>query len=142
MASLARRCSEPAKACEPHSTAPRCPALVLRACAFVKSEGLSCMLTSTAPQLTGGSSATEAHISSITDTIILLRDVELSGEMRRGLTVLKMRGSPHDKAIREFVIEGGGMKPGTAFRNVGGILSGHPAQLPWPPVEPEHLRQG
>jgi circadian clock protein KaiC len=40
--------------------------------------------------------------------------------------VLKMRGSGHDKNIREFTIDGEGMHIGRAFRDVGGILSGHP----------------
>ena len=46
--------------------------------------------------------------------------------MRRGLTVLKMRGSMHDKDIREFNIDGKGMHIGKPFRNVVGILAGSP----------------
>ena len=45
--------------------------------------------------------------------------------MRRGLTVLKMRGSLHDKDIREFTIDHRGMHIGAPFREVSGILSGH-----------------
>ncbi len=86
------------------------------------------LFTSTAPTLLGGESVTEAHISTLTDSIILLRYVEIYGEMRRGLTVLKMRGSQHDKNIREFIIDGQGMHIGKPFRNVAGILSGHPTQ--------------
>jgi circadian clock protein KaiC len=52
------------------------------------------------------------------------------GEMRRGITVLKMRGSMHDKDIREFTIDLDGMHIGSAFRNVTGILSGFPQQVP------------
>ncbi len=87
------------------------------------------LFTSTAPTLLGGESVTEAHISTLTDSIILLRYVELVGEMRRGLTVLKMRGSQHDKNIREFTIDGQGMHIGKPFRNVGGILAGNPTQF-------------
>lgn len=87
------------------------------------------LFTSTAPTLLGGESVTEAHISTLTDSIILLRYVEIYGEMRRGLTVLKMRGSQHDKNIREFTIDGRGMHIGKPFRNVGGILAGNPVQL-------------
>jgi circadian clock protein KaiC len=83
---------------------------------------------------------TEAHISTICDSIILLRYVEILGEMRRGLTVLKMRGSPHAKDIREFSIDGSGMHIGKAFRNVTGIISGHPVQLSVPPEEIERFR--
>jgi circadian clock protein KaiC len=46
--------------------------------------------------------------------------------MRRGLTVLKMRGSMHDKDIREFTIDQEGLHVGRPFRDVTGILSGHP----------------
>jgi circadian clock protein KaiC len=46
--------------------------------------------------LMGDTSITETHISTITDSIILLRYVEAFGEMKRGLTVLKMRGSMHN----------------------------------------------
>ena len=76
--------------------------------------------------LIGGESITETHISTITDTIILLRYVELHGEMRRGLTVLKMRGTWHEKGIREYVIDGNGMHIRGPFRGVHGILSGSP----------------
>jgi hypothetical protein len=47
------------------------------------------LFTSTTPTLMGGTSVTEAHISTVTDSIIMLRYVEMYGEMRRGLTVLK-----------------------------------------------------
>lgn len=50
--------------------------------------------------------------------------------MRRGLTVLKMRGSAHDKNIREFAIDGAGMHIGNAFRRVTGILAGNPRHIP------------
>jgi circadian clock protein KaiC len=83
----------------------------------------------------GGTSVTEAHISTLTDSIILLRYVEIFGEMRRGITILKMRGSQHDKEIREFTIDDRGMHIGKPFRNVSGILAGHPAHLPEGEIE-------
>jgi circadian clock protein KaiC len=108
--------------------------------AFVKHQEMAGLFTATTPTLMGGSSITEAHISTICDSIILLRYVETFGEMRRGLTVLKMRGSPHDKDIREFTIDGTGMHVGRAFRNVSGIISGIPTQANIPPEEIERLR--
>ena len=59
---------------------------------FIKHQEIAGLYTSTTPTLLGGTSITEAHISTITDSIVLLRYVEIYGEMRRGLTVLKMRG--------------------------------------------------
>jgi circadian clock protein KaiC len=96
---------------------------------FIKHHEIGGLFTATTPTLMGGTSVTEAHISTITDSIILLRYVEILGEMRRGITVLKMRGSKHDKDIREFTIDDKGMHVGNPFRNITGILSGFPQQV-------------
>jgi len=93
---------------------------------FIKHKEIVAVFTSVTPSLMGGSSITEAHISTITDTIILLRYVELFGEISRGIAVLKMRGSSHDKDIREFNIGSDGMHIGESFKNITGILTGNP----------------
>lgn len=102
---------------------------------FIKHQEVAGLFTSNTPTLLGGASITDTHISTITDSIIMLRYVELFGEMRRGLTVLKMRGSKHDKEIREFSIDAEGMHIGRPFRNVSGILTGNPVQVPWSEAE-------
>lgn len=94
--------------------------------AFIKHHEVAGLFTATTGSLMGGTSVTEAHISTITDSIILLRYVEMYGEMQRGITVLKMRGSMHDKDIRRFNIDGEGMHIGEPFKNVTGILTGNP----------------
>jgi circadian clock protein KaiC len=104
---------------------------------FIKHQEIAGLFTSTTSTLMGGASVTEAHISTLTDSIILLRYVEMYGEMRRGITVIKMRGSMHDKEIREFTIDRSGMHIGKAFRNVTGILSGAPAYIA--PAEVERI---
>ena len=95
----------------------------------LKARGTAGLFTSTTASLLGGGSVTEKHISTLTDSILLLRYVELFGEMRRSLTLLKMRGSLHDKDIREFTIDGEGMHIGEPFRRVSGILSGMPVLI-------------
>ncbi len=92
----------------------------------IKHMEITGMFTNTTSLLVGNESITETHISTITDSIILLRYVELHGEMRRGLTVLKMRGTWHEKGIREYTIDGNGMHIHEAFRGVHGILTGQP----------------
>lgn len=96
---------------------------------YVKQQKIAGLFTAATPQLFGGSSVTESHISTITDSIILLRYVETGGEMHRGLTILKMRGSAHDKGVKEFRIDGSGMHIGRSFGNVVGIVSGSPQHL-------------
>lgn len=99
---------------------------VLSLTAHIKQMEIPALFTNTTPSLMGGTSISEVNISTITDSIILLRYVEMYGEMRRGITVLKMRGSMHDKDIREFMIDDKGMHIGKPFRNVTGILAGMP----------------
>jgi circadian clock protein KaiC len=116
---------------------------------FIKHREVVGLFTSTTPTLMGGTSITEGHISTLTDSILLLRYVETYGEMKRGMTVLKMRGSRHDKDIREFTIDGTGMHVGRPFRHVTGILSGTPTHLSpsdiervWTLLDEETGRQG
>ncbi len=57
--------------------------------------------------------------------IVLLRYAEVKGAMQRALTVLKMRGSDHDKSIRRFTIDNAGMHIADPISNVIGILTGN-----------------
>jgi len=91
-----------------------------------KENGITTLCTATTTNLIGSEAITESNVSTNTDLIILLRYVEVYGEIKRGLAVLKMRGSSHNKDIREFNIDDKGMHLGRAFRNVTGILAGNP----------------
>ena len=98
---------------------------VISLTSFLKKHETAGLFTSTTPNLLGGGSVTEKHISTLTDSIILLRYVEAFGEMERSINVLKMRGSAHDAALRQYTIDGEGMHIGEPFRHVVGILSGN-----------------
>jgi len=91
---------------------------------FLKHQEITGMFTVTTTLLSGGTSDTEGNISPLTDAIILLRYVEMSGEMQRSLSVLKMRGSKHDSSIRGFTINDKGINIGKPFIGVSGILTG------------------
>ena len=97
--------------------------------AYIKHCQVAALLTSSARNLLGATSVTDAHISTLTDMIMLLRYVEIGGAVRRGFMVLKLRGSTHDKQIHEFVIGSNGMKIGAPFRDVTGILAGSPQRV-------------
>jgi circadian clock protein KaiC len=97
--------------------------------AYVKARESVGMFTVATDTLLSGSSVTETHISTLTDSIILLRYVEVFGELKRGITVLKMRGSNHDRDIREYRIDDTGLHVGEPFRTVTGILSGNVVSL-------------
>ena len=83
---------------------------------FIKKREIAGLCTATSKSLIGGESASEQHISTMTDSIILLRYIQEQETMHRGLMVLKMRGSEHAKEIRRFSIDGTGMHLGEPFR--------------------------
>ena len=77
----------------------------------------------------GSNSITDSHISTITDTIIMLQYVEIRGEMSRAINVFKMRGSWHDKGIREYTITERGPQIKDSFRGYERIISGSPTRI-------------
>jgi circadian clock protein KaiC len=77
----------------------------------------------------GSHSITDSHISTITDTILLLQYVEIKGEMARAINVFKMRGSWHDKRIREYIITSQGPEIKDSFSNFEQIFSGAPHRV-------------
>lgn len=95
--------------------------MLLRLIDFLKARGTTAVLLS----LTGGGQdpeGTEVGISSIIDTWLLVRQIELGGERNRSLYVLKSRGMSHSNQIREFVITPRGIDLGArrpAARRLG-----------------------
>lgn len=59
----------------------------------------------------------------------MLQYVEIRGEMSRAINVFKMRGSWHDKGIREYNITADGPEIKDSFRNYEGIVSGAPTRV-------------
>jgi circadian clock protein KaiC len=98
-------------------------AMLMRLIDFLKARGTTAMLLS----LTGGGDAlekTEVGISSIIDTWILMRDIELGGERNRGVYVLKSRGMAHSNQIREFLITSQGIDLQDVYVGPEGVLTG------------------
>ena len=89
---------------------------------YVKESGTATLVTASSPDLVGATAVTSSHISGLIDAILLLRYAEVESSVRRAVTVLKMRGSAHDPAIREYTIDGRGMTIGEPFTGVHGIL--------------------
>lgn len=85
--------------------------------AYLKEQGVTALFTVNTSNLEGGGMASDAQISSVTDTIILLRYTEAESEIQRGLTVLKMRGSDQDKSVRKFTITSEGVRIGESFQD-------------------------
>ena len=98
-------------------------ATLMRLIDFLKSQQITAMFTS----LTHGGNAAEASqagISSLIDTWLLVRDIELGGERNRGLYVLKSRGMAHSNQIREFVLTDEGVELKDVYIGPEGVLTG------------------
>jgi circadian clock protein KaiC len=65
-------------------------------------------------------------ISFLTDDILRLRYIELAGELRKVLMVVKMRGGNHSKAIREYTITAAGLVLGEGLAGYRGLVTGTP----------------
>ena len=90
---------------------------------FFKAHQITAFFTS----LTEGGSAleqSEVGISSLMDTLILLRHIESNGERNRGIWVLKSRGMPHSNQIREFVFTEHGIELVDVYLGAEGVLTG------------------
>jgi circadian clock protein KaiC len=75
-----------------------------------------------------GLQLTGYRISFLTDDIISQRYVEIEGELRKVLTVVKMRGSDHSREFRAYEITGNGVLLRESLRDYDGILSGAPTR--------------
>jgi circadian clock protein KaiC len=98
-------------------------AMLTRLFDFLKEQQVTGVFTS----LNGGGSAAEAtdvSVSSVTDTWLLLRDIELGGERNRGIYVLKSRGMAHSNQIREFVLSADGVQLREVYSGPEGVLTG------------------
>jgi len=78
----------------------------------------------------------EMGLSTIAENLILLRYVEVRLQLRRLISIVKMRDSDFDSSLREFRITSAGIELAETFASAEAILSGFP-QLTGkePPVE-------
>jgi circadian clock protein KaiC len=97
--------------------------MLLRLVDYLKAEQITAFFTS----LTSGGDSlerTEVEVSSIIDTWLLLRDIELAGERNRGIYVLKSRGMAHSNQIREFLLTSQGIDLLEVYSGPEGVLTG------------------
>lgn len=72
---------------------------------------------------------TEHGMSYLADTIIMLRYLELDGELRKCIGMLKKRTGDFEKSLREFDISADGLRVGEPLRGLRGVLRGVPEEV-------------
>jgi circadian clock protein KaiC len=90
---------------------------------FLKTQGITAFLNVLAEH-GGGLETTDLGISSLIDTWLMVRDIEISGERNRGLYILKSRGMKHSNQIREFILSSAGIKLVEVYLGPSGMLTG------------------
>ncbi len=73
-----------------------------------------------------GDVRSDVDLSYLADTVVQLRYFEAYGEVRQAISVIKTRTARHERTIREFQIEAGGLMFGPPLRDFQGVLTGVP----------------
>jgi circadian clock protein KaiC len=76
--------------------------------------------------LIGSAMNTPVDASYLADAVILLRYFEARGEVRQAISVVKKRGSRHERTIRDFALDERGIHVGEPLRDFRGVLTGVP----------------
>jgi len=103
-------------------------AMMTRLVDHLKTKGITALLTSVhGPGVVGEGSnnaETDAGISSLIDTWIVLQSFEVAGERNRAISVRKSRGTAHSNQIREFLISSRGLSLINTYRDAAGFVTG------------------
>jgi circadian clock protein KaiC len=95
----------------------------------LKREGLTSVLTRESMALLGEGDGADDTLAFLVDSYTLLRYVEIDSSVHKALLVLKMRGSDHDKGIRQFAVTSRGIEVRAPFEGQEGIMSGSPRRM-------------
>jgi circadian clock protein KaiC len=93
---------------------------------FLGQQGVATILVAAQHGMIGSSMNTPIDASYLADAVILMRYFEAGGEVRQAISVVKKRGSRHERSIREFRLEEDGIHVGEPLRDFRGILTGVP----------------
>ena len=104
-------------------TSSEVKSILTRLVDYLKMKNISTFLTDLT-HFIGSLEHTSEEISSLIDTWLLLRDIELNGERNRGLYILKSRGMSHSNQIQEFLLTNRGIGLIDIYTGAGQVLTG------------------
>jgi circadian clock protein KaiC len=97
---------------------------------YLGHRGVATLLIGAHQGLIGSAMNTPVDASYLADAVILLRYFESRGEVRQAISVVKKRGSQHERTIREFSMRNGNLEIGEPLRQFHGVLTGTPMYEP------------
>ena len=99
-------------------------------CRYLVGRGVTVLVINEVQSITGGElRLSELGISYLADAVMMLRYMEMDGELRKCIGVLKKRTGDFEKTLREFDIGATGVTVGPPMRQMRGILRGEPERL-------------
>lgn len=96
---------------------------------FLGQSGVASILIGAQHGLIGTQMSSPVDASYLADTVVLMRYYEADGEVRQAISVVKKRSGEHERSIRGFRIDPGGISVGPPLRQFRGILTGVPIPL-------------
>jgi circadian clock protein KaiC len=93
---------------------------------YLGERGVATLLIGAHQGVIGTQMFTPVDASYLADAVVMLRYFEAHGEVRQAISVMKKRGGEHERTIREFALERGGIRVGEPLREFRGVLTGVP----------------
>jgi circadian clock protein KaiC len=128
-------------ACERMGTKGAAYDYLMRLVNACKEQGITAIFTNQTSGFREENEISGIGISSIVDTVIFLRYLEIGGEINRMLMVMKSRGSKHSNQYREFLITDRGIDIAEVYVGEGGVLTGSARQEQEAREEAQHRRR-
>ena len=100
---------------------------VFRTLAVLAKRGVSVMVTVGAEDDYTHLSFGPDELCFLTDAVLSLRFAEYEGELRKFMTVVKVRGCDHSTDLREYTITADGIEVQPKAPKLNGITTGRPA---------------
>ncbi len=96
---------------------------------FLGQAGVATLLVGAHHGLIGTQMQAPVDASYLADAVVLLRYFEFKGEVCQAISVMKKRGSAHERTIRAFSMDATGLHIGEPLRGFRGILTGVPVAI-------------
>ncbi|WP_276250743.1 ATPase domain-containing protein [Haloarcula rara] len=97
-------------------------------CRYLRNMGVTVVLTDEIASVTGTFQASDSQVSYLADNVVFIRYIEVGGEIRKAIGVLKKRFGDFESTLRAFAIERDGVHIGEALSDLRGVLTGTPSR--------------
>jgi len=97
-------------------------------CRYLRNMGVTVALTDELSSVTGTFQASDSRVSYLADNVVFIRYIEVGGEIRKAIGVLKKRFGSFEATLRAFSIEDDGIHIGEALSDLRGVLTGTPTR--------------